>query len=347
MKAAVVERPGVLKVKDVPDPRPGEYDVLCKLLYGATCTGTDMHILAGTFPRPLDYPLVLGHESIGEVIDVGKRVRNFKSGDIVCRVGALSGDDNSWGGFAEYGIARDHGAMREDGLPRKAWDKFRVNQLVPRQLDTKAATMIITWRETLSYITRMGVSRGARVLVIGSGGTGLAFLSHSKNIGADHVAVIGNPARQEIAIAAGATTFFDYTQPDLLKKLSTAYPMSKDFYPWLCGGGFDFIIDSVGKQSMLEGVLPFLNSRGTIGIYGIDDFGRCAINPIQARGTFTYYNSHHDEAESHDEVIRLMHEGSLDASMWLDLESPFDLSDIGDAFTALGERRIIKALIKL
>ena len=50
MKVAMVEKAHVLLVREVPDPQIGEYDVLCKMLYGATCTGTDQHIIAGRFP---------------------------------------------------------------------------------------------------------------------------------------------------------------------------------------------------------------------------------------------------------------------------------------------------------
>ena len=52
MKAAVVEKPGVLSVRDVPEPVRGPYDCLCEILYGATCTATDLHIIAGTFFAP-------------------------------------------------------------------------------------------------------------------------------------------------------------------------------------------------------------------------------------------------------------------------------------------------------
>ena len=46
-------------------PEVGEYDALCDLLYGATCTGTDQHLIAGRFPWPVQYPTILGLESVG------------------------------------------------------------------------------------------------------------------------------------------------------------------------------------------------------------------------------------------------------------------------------------------
>jgi NADPH:quinone reductase-like Zn-dependent oxidoreductase len=207
MKAAVIEKPGLLVVRDIPMPPMGEYDALCELLYGATCSGTDHHLLAGRFPWPVRYPTVLGHESIGRVVEVGRRVRHFAVGDLVTRVGTLPTAelDVNWGGFAEYGIARDHRAARQDGLPAAEWNSFRVNQVLPAGCDPRAATMMITWRETLSYITRMGIGAGAAVLIIGSGGNGLAFTAHAANLGATRVAVLGSAGREGVARSAGAT----------------------------------------------------------------------------------------------------------------------------------------------
>jgi len=336
MKAAIVESPSHLVVRDIPAPPVGEYDALCELLYGATCSGTDQHLIAGRFPWPVKYPTILGHESIGRVTRIGRRVRHFRVGDLVTRVGTPPTDALSvnWGGFAEYGVAKDHWAMREDGLPGAKWRPFRINQLLPAGSDPRAATMIITWRETLSYITRMGVEAGARVLIIGSGGNGLSFAAHAANLGAAHVAMVGNASREGLAQTAGATAYFDYRAENLPALLAQEGPL-------------DFAIDAVGKQGQINLVLPFLKPGGTVGIYGIDEYHRCTINPRLSRGTFTYYNEGYDEAESHERVLALWQKGLLKASIWLDLEHPFALDDIGQAIEAVRERRMVKALVCL
>jgi light-regulated signal transduction histidine kinase (bacteriophytochrome) len=61
--------------------------------------------------------------------------------------------------------------MARDGVAHPA--SCRVNQVVHRSIPAEEAAMFTTWRETLSFITRMGVSAGMKVLVIGSGGNGL------------------------------------------------------------------------------------------------------------------------------------------------------------------------------
>lgn len=340
MKAAIVEKPGRLVVKDVPDPAMGEYDALCEVLYGATCTATDRHIIAGDMPFKIEYPTILGHESIGRVIAVGKRVEHFKEGDLVTRVGAptcpAAGLFSHWGGFAEIGIARDHWVMRREGRARDEWNVARRNQVLPEDSDPAAATMIITWRETFGYIARMGVTAGVTVLVIGSGGTGLSFVSHARNLGAKRIAVVGNAAREAIARAAGATEFFDYKSDRLTESIRET-----------CRYEFDFIIDSVGKKDSLDFALPLLKPGGCIGVYGMEDYGRCTLNPTKVRGTFTFYQGGYDEEEVHEQVVSLVREAALDASLWMDLEHPFPLADINAAFELLGERKGVKALIQV
>ncbi len=338
MKAAIVEKPGVLVVRDIPLPEMGEYEALCEILWGATCSGTDTHIIAGCFHVPVAYPTVLGHESVGRVVEVGPRVRNLQVGDIITRVGTPPVGECSvtWGGFAEFGIACDHWAAKEDGRPAQEWRGSRWNQHVPCGIDPARATMIITWRETLSYITRMGFGAGASLLVIGSGGNGLSFAAHAVNLGASCVAMIGNAMREEVARAVGVADCFDYKAECLETAVREAYPE-----------GFDFIIDAVGKRGLLDAALPHAKDSGTVTIYGVDEYGSCLINPVHARGSFTYADRGYDEEEAHEQVVTFIQQGKLDAGLWLDLAHPFPLERIGDAFQAVVQRKCVKALVQI
>ncbi|MHB9022822.1 MAG: zinc-dependent alcohol dehydrogenase [Armatimonadota bacterium] len=340
MKAAIVEKPGVLTVREIPEPEMGEYDARCEMLYGATCSGTDGHLIAGRFPWPIEYPAVLGHESVGRITAVGSKVRNFKVGDVITRVGTApspTGEfDVCWGGFCEVGLARDHQAMCVDRLPTEAWRPHRWNLVVPEGIVPAAATMIITWRETLSYLTRMGFDAGASLLVIGSGGNGLSYAAHAANLGASQVSLVGSPRRETNARAAGAGAFYDYATANLAEIINETSP-----------DGFDFIIDAVGKCGALDDLLPCVKDGGVVSIYGIDDFGACRLTPTRARGSFTYANHGYDEAETHHRVIDFMQQGKLDAGIWLDLAHPFPLERITDAFAAVERREVVKALVKL
>ncbi len=336
MKAAVVETPGKLVVRDVAEPIVGEYDCLCETLYGATCSGTDSHLIHGD-PMPFDvfYPLMLGHESIGRVLRVGAGVENFEPGDLVTRVinRNMGGVYSFWGGFAERTIIEDHQAIRKHN-GRNIDIGAGIHQVLPAQTDPAAATIVITWRETLSFINRIGVAEGDAVLIVGSGGNGLSFANHAKNLGAKDVAMVGSIRRKAAASAVGCDAFFSYRREDLSAAVREVGP-------------FDLIIDAVGKTGQLDRVLPTLKAGGKIAMYGIDDFGKVTVLPTLAPGSFTWSSPGYDEGEAHAAVIDFMQAGKLRAEEYLDLENVFLLDEIGQAFDAVSCRDVIKAVVRL
>ena len=90
MKAAVVESPGILRVKDVPRPDMGPYQALVEIIACATCNSTDQKLINGTLAKDYtNFPGILGHESIGRIIKTGDRVRNYSIGDLVVRPVAI------------------------------------------------------------------------------------------------------------------------------------------------------------------------------------------------------------------------------------------------------------------
>jgi len=337
MKAAVVEEAGKIVVRELPEPEMGPYQAKCELLYGAVCAGTDTHLLH--FHPPFSYwmklPYILGHESIGRVVAVGDKVRNLKVGDMVTRVGSPAvGDVNSgWGGFAEVGIATDWRAMQEDGVA--GWDSkdVIVQQILPADIDPAVGTLFTTWRETLSYITRMGVKSGASVLIVGSGGNGLAFVSHARNLGAAHVTLLGAGNRGHEGELAGATAVIDYRAEDCWEQVKAAV-----------ADGYDFVIDAVGKAEMTAKGQDCLKEGGTIGIYGLDECGAIHLAPGK---TFTFYGGGYDEAETHDAVLMHYRAGRLNPAVWIDREKAFSLDEIGVALEAVRTRTLVKPLVRL
>ena len=340
MKAAVVSAPGKLEVWDVPDPRPGEYEALCRLEFGATCTGTDTHIIDGVFPFSAPLPTILGHESVGRVLELGPKAGALRVGDLVTRVGSPAfperGISVTWGGFAEYGIARDHWSMRRDGLPASSWSGARVNRILHPAVRPQDAPMFTTWRETLSYVRRVGVTAGATVLIIGSGGNGLSFACHARELGAGLVVMVGSAALEERARRAGVTHYLDYRSTELAEELRT-----------VCPSGVEFLIDAVGKRASADVGLPLLCRGGTVGVYGVDDYGSIGLGLSRARSSFRVYAGGYDESETHQEVTDLYLSGRLDASIWYQQEDAVPLEQIGKAFDAVRRRVSPKALVRL
>lgn len=338
MKAAVIEQHPTVVVRDVPDPKIGEYEALCEILYGAVCSGTDTHIVEGCFPWISPLPTVLGHESIGRVVEVGKKVKAFRVGDLVTRVGCNGCEEvsSTWGGFAELGVAFDHQAAQADGVHEERWNDARRQIVLPPDIDPAAATMFITWRETLSYFNRMGCGSRARLLIIGSGGNGLAFAAHARNTYAEHVMMVGSTRRKEKAIEAGTHQFIDYRSEDLKAQLESS-----------CPDGFDFVIDALGQNGSGDLGLSQLKPGGTIGIYGVDETGHPNPDASCARGKFTEFTGGYHEAESHDQVLGLLQTGRLDPTIWLNLDSPFLLDDIAEAIQSTILRAEVKPLISI
>ncbi len=339
MKAAIIEEAGKLVVREISKPSVGDYDVLCETQYGAVCTGTDTHLV--NFHPPFCYwiglPAILGHESIGKVVELGTKVRNLKVGDLVTRVGhpGADGIGSAWGGFAEYTIGKDWQAMKDDGVA--GWEEHTVNQVLPAEVDAADGTMFITWRETLSYMNRIGVAQAKSVLILGSGSNGLAMANHAANAGADTIVLIGSGSREAETKRVGCTGFVDYKAED-----------AKDQALELSPAGFDIVVDVIGTPATADLAISCIADHGTLGIYGLDDVGAVRLSPSLAGGkTFTVYQGGYDEGETHAEVCDLVKAGKLDASIWIDKDKTFSLDEIDKAFEAVQARTLVKPLVRI
>lgn len=341
MKAAVVTQPGKLEVwEDVPMPAVGPYDVLCRMCYGATCAGTDIHLTDGKHPFPVAFPTVLGHESVGRVVEVGAKVRNFRPGDLVSRVGCPAGVQpglgSNWGGFAEYGIAKDHWQMAKDGIPRSEWERNRVNQIIHPAIDERTAPMIITWRETLSYTKRIGIRPGTRLLLLGSGANALSFVAHACSIGA-RVTVVGSAKKQLSFETLSIDGYVDYHTEGLSEAVRDKSS----------GEPFDVLLDAVGNSNTANQLLPLMKKGAAVGVYGWNDRRNYGLNPFLASNSFHVYADGYDEEETNQEVQSMILKGQLRAELWYDIASPVPLEDIDEAYQKLRRHEGFKYLIAL
>ena len=76
--------PGETALGDLEVPAPGDFEALVRMEACAFCNSTDVKLAHNEFV-PGTFPVVLGHEVISTVVDVGPKVRNFKPGDRVFR----------------------------------------------------------------------------------------------------------------------------------------------------------------------------------------------------------------------------------------------------------------------
>ena len=199
MKAVVVVSHGIVEVRDVPMPKPGPCEALVKIEACGLCGTTDRHIVEGHQPHhpATSYPAILGHESVGKVVEVGAKATKYKVGDRVTRPvaiwpGTRSGDLwSAWGGFAEYGIVRDAHAA---GTPH---DYTATRQhVVPTDLSMEDAVLATSISEVASWMEKLG-DIGGQTIVIGGTGFAAGVMSQcARDKGARHVIVLGRSPKK-------------------------------------------------------------------------------------------------------------------------------------------------------
>jgi len=120
MKTLVVDNKGALSIGETKKPIIGEHQALIKMIACGMCNGTDTKLIHGDFKGftyESDYPLMLGHEGVGEVVEIGSKVTGYKVGDIVLLPFADPTDElnSGWGAYSEFGVVFDEESLSEAG----------------------------------------------------------------------------------------------------------------------------------------------------------------------------------------------------------------------------------------
>ena len=236
MKAIQIHETGgpeVLKLVEIPVPKPGPGQVLIKI----AATGVnfiEIYFREGRYKAPL--PLIPGSEAAGTVEQLGDGVQGFAVGDPVASAAVL-------GSYAEYALAP-------------------ASQLVhvPPGLDLKLAGAVLLQGMTAHYLSHSAylLKPGQTALVhAAAGGTGQLLTQMAHAFGAQVIATVSTPAKAELARAAGADEVILYTEADFeseTKRLTD-------------GRGVDVVYDSVGKTTF-DKSLNCLRPRGTLVLFG-------------------------------------------------------------------------------
>lgn len=266
MRAIAVTGVGQVKVvDDVPVPEPGDYEALVKVHACGFCNGTDFHIISGKIdPKVVGpYPTILGHESTGEIIKVGKKVRNIKVGqrciNPMLHANPGNGYSRTWSAMAEYGLLLDKVALREDGVEYD--HTFDKQTLIPDAIDYVDAGVILSLAESHSAANNFGCGAGHDVLVYGAGPMGTAVAMFAKLNGAKITHVDSMPDRLEHSRkVAKVDRTINFAEEDLNAALGDQL--------------FDMVIDAVGKSSILIENSKRLKNGGKVcsmGVLGYDD----------------------------------------------------------------------------
>ena len=270
MRAAIVDRPGEIRVGDVPDPKPGERQVVVKVGACGIC-GTDLHIADGHFP-PTPYPIVPGHEFAGEIVELGADVPpEWKVGDRVAVDPSLycgyctpcrSGHGNLCANWNATGDTVDGAFAEYVAVPADTCHRM------PDSMTWEQGAIVEPVSCAVHGVRRIGVEAGERFLVVGAGTMGLIMQQLLQRAGAEVTVVDRNAGRLPRATGLGAT--------------AVAEDVSA-----LDGELYDAAVDCTGAAPAIESAFDALRRGGRLLVFG--------VAPAEARVALSPFRIYNDE----------------------------------------------------
>jgi threonine dehydrogenase-like Zn-dependent dehydrogenase len=270
MRANVFRGVNRFGVEEVPRPKARAGEAVIRVTLTTIC-GTDLHIVRGEYPvRP---GLVIGHEPVGVIEELGDGVIGYSVGDRVlvgaitpcgqcaaCLSGHLSqcghgGGYEALGGW-RFGNTID-GAQAEFLLVPNAQANLAK---IPDGVTDEQAVLLADIASTgISGAESGGVRIGDSVVVFAQGPIGLFATVGARLMGASLViGVDGDPNRLEVARSMGADVALDFRECDIVGEVKL-----------LTGGGVDVAIEALGTQDTFENALRCLRPGGTLSSLGV------------------------------------------------------------------------------
>jgi threonine dehydrogenase-like Zn-dependent dehydrogenase len=263
MKAFVMKKIGEVGWIEKPEPTCGPLDALVKPIALAPCT-SDVHtVWEGAVGERTD--LTLGHEGVGEVVEVGEFVKDFKPGDKVI-IPAITPDWNSLEAQAGFSM-HSHGMLGGwkfsnimDGLFSEiAFVNDADGNLahLPEGVDPADAAMLSDMVPTGFHASELArVEYGDTVCVIGIGPVGLMGVAGAVLKGASHVYAVGTrPNCVKVAREYGATDIISYKDG----------PIDEQILEKTKGRGVDRVLIAGGNVDTFQEAIRMLKPGGVIG----------------------------------------------------------------------------------
>ncbi|HMG72222.1 MAG TPA: alcohol dehydrogenase catalytic domain-containing protein [Pyrinomonadaceae bacterium] len=339
-----------IRVEEVERPRAGVNDAVIRVTLTTIC-GTDLHILRGEYP--VKSGLIIGHEPVGEIEELGAAVTGYKIGDRVL-VGAITpcGQCRAclWGQLSQCGHGEGYeaiggwrfgntinGAQAEYLLVPNAQANLAK---IPNELSDEQVVLLADIASTGFAGAESGQIRiGDSVVVLAQGPIGLCATAGAKLMGATLVIGIdGDDSRLAMARRLGADVVLDYRQVNVVAEVQR-----------LTGGGADVAIEALGTQQTFESALRCLRPGGTLSSLGVYS-GKLQV-PYEAfaaglgdhRIVTTLCPGGKERMRRLMEVVR---SGRIDLTPLL--THTFPLEKIEDAYRLFGDRSdgVLKVAIK-
>ena len=326
MKALVKTAPGPgnLSLEDVPAPTAPPGWVLLDVRYAGIC-GTDLHIAADNHPS---YPpVVLGHEFVGSIAELGEGVTGWEVGErVVCEPHALHCGVCL---LCRRGLIRLCTSKRAPGwgidgafAPQITVPAGLLHR-VPAEVPDERAAVCEPSAIATRGVNRVEVNAGDRVAVLGPGPIGVVAALVAAARGADRVVLIGRDS------SAGRLR----TAASLGVEVSTGFELTD----------VDAVLDTTGSSGAMTAGLRMLRRNGRLATVGVGDetftvpWQEALFRSVDIR--FSFSSAYEDWRAA----LSLMRRGVLPTER---LTTVFDLADWESAFAAVAARTVTKALIE-
>jgi threonine 3-dehydrogenase len=287
MKALVksLAEPG-LWLEDIPEPTIGINDVLIRVLYAGIC-GTDVHIYQWDdwAQKTIHVPMAIGHEFVGEVVEVGSNVNDFYPGNIV------SGEGHVVCGRCRNCMAgRRHLCANTQGVGVNRAGAFAEFIALPMTniwrhhpgIDLEVAAIFDPFGNAVHTALSFPVP-GEDVLITGAGPIGIMAIPVARHAGARHVVVTDmNPYRLDLARRMGATLAVNPTETSLAEVQKQLGMLE----------GFDVGLEMSGNPLALKDMIANMSHGGKVAILGIPskempmDWRQVIFNMITIKGIY-------------------------------------------------------------
>jgi uncharacterized zinc-type alcohol dehydrogenase-like protein len=238
----------------------GARDVRIAIRYAGVCH-SDIHTMRGDWGA-ITYPQVVGHEIVGEVVEVGSDVTLHAVGDRVgvgCMVNSCRKCENCLAGFQQYcleGNIQTYNGVDVDGSNTQGGYSthivvvedfvLRIPESIPYEA---AAPLLCAGITTYSPLAHWKAGPGSRVAVVGLGGLGHMAVKFAHAMGAEVTVLSQSLTKKDDGLRLGADHFFATSDPATFDDLANH---------------FDLIINTVSAEIDINAYLSLLRRDGTV-----------------------------------------------------------------------------------
>lgn len=338
MKSAAVvnyapERDSV-EIREVERPQIGASDVLIEVASVGVC-GSDLHQWTADHSWPVNYPVILGHEFGGHIVELGSEVQGWSEGDrVVSETAAVISADNPMTRLGLYNLdptRKGFGYGVDGAMTKHVRVPARLLHHIPDHLPFEQACL--TEPSCVAYnatVKNARIEPGDRILVLGPGTIGILCAAMAQLCGAE-VALVGldqDAARLVIAGRYGCETIVGDARP---------WAMERD------GLGCDGVIDAAGASATLKIALDLVRPGGWVSKvgWGPQPLG-FSLDPLVQKN-ITLQGSFSHNWPVWERVIALLASGHLDVRPIIGGVWPLD--QWRDAFESMHSGRVVKSIL--